>query len=88
MNDLKITPVVIDGVNYYTVKDFAALRSRTTGTIYSLIKKGNTIRKLKARYVVGRPLIPESELTDFPWTPPGPNSEERSYYYDEEENAE
>jgi hypothetical protein len=61
-----------NGHEYYEVKTFAYLKNKTTQTIYRLIDKGNSVRKLKAIRVCGKPLIPIEELTDFPFVAPGP----------------
>lgn len=75
----------INGVDCYTIKQFAQLTNKTSATIYTLIKKGNKIRKLKSvrvdKYHV---FVPISELTDFPFTCPGPNRDNSEYHYDEE----
>lgn len=68
-----------DGVDYCSVKFFASKANKTTQTIYNLISKGNAIRRLKVKYVDGKPLIPVSELEDFLFTCTGPGSAKRSY---------
>jgi hypothetical protein len=74
-------PFVIDGEPYYSVKQYALLTFKTTATIYNLIKKGNRIRKLKCRYIETKPMIPITEVTEFPFLSPGPNGIDKPYYY-------
>ena len=81
MND-RMTPVEIDGKKYYTVKQFAFLTDRSTATIYNLIGRGNAIRKLQCIRIGEKPMIPEAELTDFPFISPGPNGKDRPYFFE------
>ena len=80
--------VTIQAINfgnkkYLTVNQMAAVTNKSTQTIYSLIKKGNVIRKMKHIKVVDRLLIPFSGLTEYPFTSCGPKSKETIYHYDE-----
>lgn len=72
---------VINGERYFTVKDFAIATNRSEPSVRFLMSYGNRIRKLKVVYKMNKPLIPYSELTEFPFTLPGRNSEE-VYHYD------
>ena len=72
---------VINGERYFTVKSFAIATNRSEQSVRFLMSYGNRLRKLKVEYKMGKPLIPYSELTEFPFTLPGRNSEE-VYHYD------
>jgi len=74
---------LINDEYYFTINDFAAVVRKSAQNIRYLIAKGNRIRKLKTVYIVQRPMIPLSELTEFPFTMPGRKSKE-VYFYDEE----
>lgn len=74
-------PIEINGKKYYQVKQFAMLTNRTTQSVYKLIKKGNSIRKLKIFYLGDKPYIPMEEVTEFPFISPGPYSENNVYHY-------
>jgi hypothetical protein len=79
-------PIEINGAKYFRVKDFAALTSRTTQSVYQLIRLGNAKRKLKCKNISGIPYVPIDELTGFPFIKPGPFNENSVYHYDEEGN--
>ena len=74
---------LINDEYYFTINDFASVVRKSAQNIRYLIAKGNRIRKLKTVYIVQRPMIPLSELTEFPFTMPGRKSKE-VYFYDEE----
>lgn len=78
-----MTPVVLDGIPYYTIQQFAKLTHRTKQSVSFLLKHGNSYRKLKAYHV--EPLniwmIPVSELTDYPFTLAGKGS--YTFHYNE-----
>lgn len=78
--------IEINGERYFRVKDFAALTSRTSQSVYQLIRVGNTRRKLKCKKISGIPYIPYKELTDFPFVRPGANNDREEYHYDTEGN--
>lgn len=59
--------VNVDGTEYWTVHQFAALTNRSVGTIRQLIRNGNRVRKLKNINLGRKPLIPLSELFRFPF---------------------
>ncbi len=71
----------INGEYYFTVKQFAEVTNRSQQSVRFLMAYGNRIRKLKVVYIASKPLIPYSELTEFPFTLPGRNSIE-IYHYD------
>ena len=75
------TPININGVMCYHVKQFAALTNRTTQSVYGLIRKGNSIRKLRVIYIERKPYVEAKELVEFPFTPSGPLSEKNIYHY-------
>ena len=80
MTPLDMTEV-INGDRYFTVKNFAIATNRSEQSVRFLMSYGNRIRKLKTEYIMDKPLIPYAELTEFPFTLPGRNSEE-VYHYD------
>lgn len=80
MNSLDMTEVLNDE-RYFTVKGFAIATKRSEQSVRFLMSYGNRIRKLKTVYKMTKPLIPYSELTEFPFTLPGRNSTE-VYHYD------
>lgn len=89
MSNLKVSiePVEIGNTAYYTVSQFASIIKKSEQTVYHLIKGGNAIRKLRCIKLAGRPLIPVSELTEFPFTYPGPKASENTYHYDKNGNV-
>jgi len=50
-----------------SVKEFAKRTNRFTNQLYCLINYGNSYRKLRAIRVKGLWMIPESEITDYPF---------------------
>ena len=79
-----LDPIQIGGDRFYTVSQFAAITNRSDQSVYKLIKQGNSMRKLNAIKVAQRVLIPAEEVTEFPFTGIGPNSNERIYHYNNE----
>jgi hypothetical protein len=79
-----ISPTVIDGVELVTVGQFAFLVNRTEQTVRNLFTKGNSVRKLKVKYVCGRPMIPYEEYTKFPFTGTGKYPLRDIYHYTKE----
>jgi len=73
----------INGERYFSVRTFAEATKRSEQSVRFLMSYGNRIRKLTVVYVMDKPLIPYSELTEFPFTLPGRNNEE-VYHYDED----
>jgi len=84
MTPLDMTEV-INGKRYFTVKNFAIATNRSEPSVRFLMSYGNRIRKLNTEYIMDKPLIPYAELTEFPFTLPGRNSDE-VYHYDAEGN--
>lgn len=84
---LKMTPwdmsEDINGVRYFTVKHFALATNRSEPNVRFLMAYGNRIRKIKVVYMMNKPMIPYSELTEFPFTLAGRNSS-GVYHYTEE----
>ena len=74
---------LINDEYYFKVTNFALVTRKSTQNIRYLMAKGNRIRKLKKVYIMDKPLIPATELTEFPFTMPGRKSKE-VYFYDEE----
>jgi hypothetical protein len=72
----------INGIQYFSVKNFALATGKSEQSIRFLITNGNRLRSLKADRIADKPMIPYSELLEFPFTLAGRNSEE-VYYYDE-----
>lgn len=73
----------LNGERYFTVKGFAMATNRSEQSVRFLMSYGNRIRKLKVVYMATKPLIPYTELTEFPFTLPGRNSDE-VYHYNEQ----
>ncbi len=82
MNPKDMTEV-LNGERYFTVKGFATATNRSEPSVRFLMAYGNRIRKLKVEYMASKPLIPYSELLEYPFTLPGRNSHE-VYHYNEE----
>jgi hypothetical protein len=91
-----LSPTVIDGEALYTVWQFAKIVKKSEQAIFTLIGKGNRLRKLRVRRLLGKPLIYASELTEFPFTLPGhsmevyhytPEGQQTEAYYPEEQSA-
>ena len=78
-----LNPIEIKGKLYYTVKQFSLISNRTTTSIYGLIKRGNRVRVMKSIYAGNKPFIPVSEMTEFPFTAPGPECDTSVYYLNE-----
>ena len=79
--ELNVQTIKLGNQEYMTVNQMAIITNKSTQTIYSLLKRGNSIRRMKSLQVVGRLLIPVEELTEFPFTGCGTNSAERVYHY-------
>lgn len=73
----------INGQMYYSVHDFATIVHKSEKVIYRLINKGNALRKLKADFILGHPMIPVSELTEYVYTGPGRYPLKDQYRIDE-----
>lgn len=73
----------INGELYFTVNNFALATNRSAQNVRFLMSYGNRIRKLKVVRIADRPMIPYSELTEFPFTVAGRNSAE-VYHYTED----
>lgn len=65
---------IINEEKYFTVKNFALATSRSEQNVRFLMSYGNRIRKINIVYFAGKPMIPFSELTEYPFTMPGRNS--------------
>ncbi len=81
MSEPKIDKAVtINGRDYLTIKDFAELTNRSVAAVRQYMSLGNRIRKLKVTKMVGRPLIPVTEVCNFPFTMSGRNTEDMYNY--------
>ena len=80
--EITVQTIKLENKEYLTVNQMAAITNKSTQTIYALIKKGNSVRRMKSLQVAGRLLIPVEELTKFPFTSCGINSASHVYYYD------
>lgn len=69
--NIRISGELINGKLYYTVRQFAQLTNKSEKAVYNLISKGNAIRKLKVERILGKPMIPSEEYTDYVFTGPG-----------------
>lgn len=58
----------IEGIEAVTLQQFARLTHRSVTTIRRWIYTGNQYRRLQVLHVMGKPLIPISELKNFPFT--------------------
>jgi hypothetical protein len=72
--------VEYEGALYFTVNNFALVTKRSSVNVRFLIVRGNRIRKLKAIYVLDRPLIPYSELAEYPFTCAGKKNKDIYHY--------
>ena len=72
----------INGQKYFEIKNFAWATNRSVQNVRFLISYGNKFRKLKIEYIGGKPYVPWSELTEYPFTVPGRKSTV-VYHYDE-----
>lgn len=79
--EVAIKPIEIGNKKFFTVNQFATLTNRSDQSVYLLIKKGNTIRRLKAIKVANRLLIPTDELNNFPFTPIGAGAKDKPYHF-------
>jgi hypothetical protein len=70
----------IDGERYFVVKRFAEATRRSEQNVRFLMSYGNKYRKLTVVRKLGKPMIPWSEFTNYPFTAPGRNSKEVYYY--------
>ena len=76
-----ISPITISGVKYISVREMAILTNKSDQTIYNLISKGNTIRKMKSTKVGATVMIPYIEVIEFPFTNVGKNAKDNIYHY-------
>ena len=76
----------INGVEYLTPKTFASTIDKSTPTVWRLIKKGNSIRKLNSVKIGSTILIPLTELIDYPFTLSGNKklNNKNEYHYNKE----
>jgi len=71
-----------NGRYYLSIDSFAAITNRSATNVRHLIKHGNRIRRLSCDYILGKPIIPLSEVTEFPFTASGRNAD-AVYHYTE-----
>lgn len=79
--NVNINPIMVGEVEYFTIGQMASMTNKSEQTIYGLIKKGNSIRKMRSIRITNRVLIPIAELMEFPFTYAGPNAKENIYHY-------
>jgi hypothetical protein len=79
--NIQIKPARVDGEEFLTVSQMAVITNRSAQTIYTLVKKGNVIRKMKSKKIIDRVLIPITEVEEFPFTNTGRNCQDEPYYY-------
>ena len=82
-----ISPEVINGKEYYSVRHFSILTHKSEKVIYHLISKGNAVRKLRADMILNHPMIPVEEFTEFVFTGPGRYPLKDLYRYNEDGTA-
>lgn len=73
----------LNGSLYFEVKNFAWATRRSQQNVRFLMSYGNKFRKLNVEYFGGKPFIPYSELTEYPFAVPGRGNQE-VYHYNEE----
>jgi len=79
-----IVATMINDKEYVTVNQMAAITNRSGQTVYNLVKRGNSIRKMKSIKIGMSLLIPLSELEEFPFTLPGKNQHTKPYFYNKQ----
>lgn len=79
--EVQVEPTVVNGTAYYTVSQFAFLIKRSEKCVYGLIRNGNALRHLRVERLFNKPLIPVSELTEFPFTGSGRFPLDDIYHY-------
>ena len=78
-----IKPIVVNGTAYYTSSQLSHIIGRSENMVYRLINHGNYFRKMKCtKDYLNRPLIPVSELTEFPFTGPGRYPQYDVFHFD------
>lgn len=78
---VEIELITIGGVDYITPGQMGAITNKTTMQIYSLIKKGNSIRKMVGLKIGAQWLIPHEEVKNFPFTCVGRRAKGSVYHY-------
>lgn len=79
--------VTLDGEQYITVQQMSSIINKSNQTIYHLINKGNSIRKMRAKKISGITLIPYKEVVEFPFTWAGKLASQNIYHYDYDGNV-
>jgi hypothetical protein len=74
--------IEINKQRLFTVRTFALATKRSEQNVRFLLSYGNRIRKLQVIYIAGKPMIPATELTEYPFTLPGRYSN-KVYHYDQ-----
>ena len=74
-------PVVLNGQQYWTIKQFSRLTGRSAESVRTLITRGNRIRRLKSCYFEDRPYVVADELFNFPFTDKGRPSDLGFFIY-------
>lgn len=82
-----IKPVILDGKEYYTIRQFCTMVDKSENAIYRLIAKGNCFRKLRSVRVGATPLVETREVTAFPFTGAGRYPRREVFHYDMEGNV-
>ena len=67
----EVESINIEGVEHFTIEDFAKIVGKSISAVRVMISRGNSIRKLKTEKYGGKPFIPISEVTDYPFPVPG-----------------
>jgi hypothetical protein len=80
--NIQINPIIINGIKYVTVREMSRIINKSDQMLYTLLSRGNAIRKMKSIKIAEKILIPLSELTDFPFTYCGKGNV--IYHYDSE----
>jgi hypothetical protein len=66
--------ITLSGHRFFTVQGFAKATGKKEGSIYRLIREGNSIRKLISHKFGPNIYIPEAEFYNFPFKMSGKNN--------------
>lgn len=59
--------ITLNDERWVTVPEFARITGRPTGQLYSLVKRGNSVRKLVSKTLDGKLYVKESEVREYPF---------------------
>lgn len=87
MNEKEVQKAVLNGVEYITIQQFAAITNRSIASIRQLISHGNRIRRLMCNYFGSLPIIPYSEVFEYPFTLAGRNNPSVYHFFVNEKGS-